>query len=69
MSRKPAEVVRAIKEKVARVKLTKAKPLADSPPAAEAPEPQRDAWVCSICGNVATGPVCPVDGAKESKHE
>ena len=76
MGRKPSEVTQAIKAKVATVKATRAKPAAvagdeaavcEAPPVA--PEtgahcPQDASWCCHVCGNMATGPVCTVDGAK-----
>jgi hypothetical protein len=78
MAKKPAEVVRDIKAKVASVKSTRAKPVAPSAPTEEAQVceapvvasestehcPQGAPWCCFVCGNVATGPVCTVDGAK-----
>ena len=76
MGRKPSEVTQAIKAKVATVKATRAKPAAvsseepavcEAPPVApetEAHCPQGAPWCCHVCGNMATGPVCTVDGAK-----
>ena len=74
MGKKPAEVTRSIKEKVAAVKASRAHPVAEQGaaiseapsvvPEAEAHCPQGAPWCCSVCGNVATGPVCTVDGAK-----
>lgn len=59
MTRKPAEVVRAIKAKVATVKATRAKPV-ESP----SPTPQAGEWRCLVCGNAANGDTCPVDGSQ-----
>ena len=74
MGRKPSEVTQAIKAKVASVKATRTHPVAEQGAAiSEAPSvvpeteahcPQGAPWCCSVCGNVATGPVCTVDGAK-----
>lgn len=80
MGRAPAEVVMAIKAKVSAVKQQRTKPApaeaVSEPPASlevfEAPIPGAEAhaaephgaWCCHVCGNVATGPVCTVDGAK-----
>lgn len=81
MAKKPADVTRSIKEKVAAVKATRAKVPPPPPPGAhneeaavcEAPPvvpeteahcPQGAPWCCHVCGNMATGPVCTVDGAK-----
>lgn len=84
MTKKPADVVRDIKAKVASVKATRAKPQAKPPEppegahneeaqvcetpavASESTEhcPQGAPWCCLVCGNMATGPVCTVDGAK-----
>lgn len=75
VTRKPAEVVRAIKAKVASVKATRAK----KPPApaeslvCEAPPvaletathcPQGAPWCCLVCGNAAIGDTCHVDGSQ-----
>lgn len=72
MTRKPAEVVRAIKAKVAAVRTSRAQPkakpeLQGSEAPVVAPEavphpPQGAPWRCLVCGNEATGDVCPVDG-------
>lgn len=71
MAKKPAEVTQSIKAKVASVKAMRAK--AEEPavheappvaPEAEAHCPQGASWCCHVCGNMATGPVCTVDGAK-----
>lgn len=70
MTRKPAEVVRTIKAKVASVRTARAQPKAkpvEAPPVA--PEaaahcPQGASWRCLVCGNEATGDICPVDGSQ-----
>lgn len=74
MAKKPAEVTQSIKAKVAAVKASRAKPApAEEPAVCEAPPvvpeteahcPQDASWCCHVCGNMATGPVCTVDGAK-----
>lgn len=75
VTRKPAEVVRAIKAKVATVKATRAKKppapaeslVCEAPPVA--PEtathcPQGAPWCCLVCGNAASGDTCHVDGSQ-----
>lgn len=77
VTRRPSEVVRTIKEKVARVKSTRAKPGTPTPtaeaPACEAPPvapeaathcPQGALWCCAVCGNTSTGDTCWVDGSQ-----
>lgn len=75
MTRKPAEVVRAIKAKVASVKATRAKkpPAPPSSDVCEAPPvapeaathcPQGAPWCCLVCGNAASEATCPVDGSQ-----
>lgn len=75
VTRKPADVVRTIKAKVATVKATRAKKapapsesaVCEAPPVAPetAPHcPQGAPWCCLVCGNTATGDTCPVDGSQ-----
>jgi len=74
MAKKPTDVVRDIKAKVASVKATRTHPVAEQGaaifeaplvvPEAEAHCPQGAPWCCHVCGSMATGPVCTVDGAK-----
>jgi len=74
VSKKPADVVRAVKERLVGKKGTPAKALKvseDAPPAAQpatAVAPQGGEWLCFVCGNMATSPACPVDGARR-QHE
>jgi hypothetical protein len=61
--RKP--VVEAIKEKVAAFKGQKvSEAVPDVAPPVAPVAPQGGKRRCVVCGNEATGPVCPVDGAE-----
>lgn len=63
MPRKPAEVVQAIKEKVAKTKAARPKPTpAEASTLSATPVPQPGTWSCTVCGNTATGAHCLVDG-------
>ncbi len=71
MPRKPSDAVRATKDRLVSKAGTKAKPgkpSEDAPPVAQPAipaAPQGKGRCCSVCGNMATGPVCTVDGARE----
>ena len=71
MAKEP-EAAKRIRKKVAAVKAGDASVELEAPPEVEAPvspaEPQGEDWRCHVCGNVATNPVCTVDGARSQNE-